>query len=436
MWPFVYRCLLVLAQPLVRWRLSWRARKEPAYGERIEERFGQVPAAVPKHVLWCHAVSAGETIGAVPLLTSLREQFPTLPMLVTTMTPTGSQQVRDRLPAAVAHCYAPYDFPAAVKRFFDRVEPKLLLLMETELWPNLLAEAQRRRVPVVLMNARLSERSARGYQRFSSLSRPMLEGLTLVCCQYPAHRDRFSDLGVPDERIQVTGNLKFDQPLPADHEEKVAAWRSALPLEGRWPWIAASTHEGEDQVVLAALSVLITSLGDGDVKPLLLLVPRHPVRAPAVKLLAEAQGFRCALLSECLAAVQPGDTIDVIIGDTMGDLFTLYGLSAAAFIGGSLIDHGGHNPIEAALCERPLLMGPSRFNFDEVCAFFEHARCLQPVTDAEALAQVLLRLNRDTGYALEQGEKARAIVTAQSGVQARLEAALLPLLERMTDRQA
>ena len=429
---FFYRCLLFLAQPLVRWRLHRRARREPAYGERIEERFGEVPDEVPRGVFWCHAVSAGETIGAVPLLLALHERYPKLPMLVTTMTPTGSQQVRDRLPASVAHCYAPYDFPSAVRRFFDRVQPRLLLLMETELWPTLLAEARRRRVPVVLMNARLSARSARGYGRFASLSRPMLAGLELVCCQYPAHRQRFIDLGAPAERVLVTGNLKFDQPLPEDQAERVAQWRLQLPVQGRWCWIAASTHEGEDAQMLAAHKALLAGPAASE-RPLLLLVPRHPVRTDDVCRLSEAEGFATARLSDLLAgprAAAATEPIDVIVGDTMGDLFVLYGLAHAAFVGGSLVDHGGHNPIEPALCHLPLLMGASRFNFEEVCGFFDAADALLSVADATAIAAALERLRGEPAHARALGARARAVVSEQAGVQRRIEAALQPLIDR------
>lgn len=461
----LYRCLLLLARPFVHLRLRLRARREPAYGDRIGERFGAVPDSVPRGVLWFHAVSAGETIGAAPLIQALAAAYPQHPLLVTTMTPTGSAQVRARLSSSIAHCYAPYDFADAVERFYERVQPRVLVLMETELWPNLIAAARSRGIPVVLINARLSARSARGYGRFPGLVRPMLDALTLICCQFPAHRARFVALGVPPERIEVTGNLKFDQALPPTQDATVSDWRQRLQLAGRWVWIGASTHEGEDAVLLAAYRQLLSSANDAcattigatidatidattvttaartnERRPLLLLVPRHPVRAEAVRQLAVAEGFTVGLQSALLNDQAAGSTLaadepalDVIIGDTMGDLLTLYGLAQAAFIGGSLVERGGHNPIEPALCCVPLLMGPSRFNFEEVAAAFAEADALAPVTDAQSLAAALQRLWQAPDLAQAAGRRAQAVVAANGGVQQRQQAALAELFAGLSD---
>lgn len=423
----LYRLLLFCAAPLVRLRLVWRARREPAYGERQEERFGVVPSDVPVGPIWFHAVSAGETIGIAPLVHTVGDRAPELPLLVTTMTPTGSAQVRERLGDRVAHCYAPYDFAAAVERFYARVQPRLLILMETELWPNLLAAAKRRRVPVALVNARLSERSARGYGRFPSLTQPMLDALTLVCCQYPAHGERFCALGLGPERLQVTGNLKFDQTLPNDTAARCEQLTQQLALGPRWLWIAASTHEGEDEPMLDAHRALLAV----DDQAVLLLVPRHPVRCDAVLALARARSLEAVPLSQ--ARREGIGKAKVVIGDSMGELLLLYALAKLAFVGGSLIEHGGHNPIEPALAGTPMVMGPSRFNFAEVCALFEGAGALVSVADGSALAAVLKAAHDEPARFVAHAAVAREVVAAQRGVNERLLAALTPLIEPPSD---
>ena len=200
---------------MVRLRLGYRARRDPAYGERVQERFARLPEGLPAGSIWFHTVSAGETIAAAPILLALAERHPDVPVLVTTMTPTGSAQVARLLGDRVAHCYAPYDFPTVVRRFFDLAAPRLLVLMETELWPNMLREAGRRQVPALLVNARLPARSAAGYARVGALTRHMLESLRFIACQYADHAERFLALGAPADRVGVLGSVKFDVRIPA-----------------------------------------------------------------------------------------------------------------------------------------------------------------------------------------------------------------------------
>lgn len=424
MWQRLYPAVLRLAAPLVRARLRRRARTEPAYGERVEERFGKVPQGIPKGCLWFHTVSAGETIAAVPLIDAVLARYPDRPVLVTTMTPTGSEQVRSRLGDRVHHCYAPYDFIDGVRAFYDAVAPALLVLMETELWPNLIAQAHERSVPVLLINARLSERSAKGYGRLGGLVRTMLTQLDAIACQEPAHRDRFVALGAPADRVSVAGNLKFDHELPAGYSERVQALHRSLGVSGRWLWLGASTHPGEDEPLLKAQCRLREAVPEA----LLVLVPRHPVRAPQLLELARAAGLSAVLQSELAPAdgAALADAVDVLVSDTMGQLGLLYGLGEAAFVGGSLVDHGGHNPIEPALCGAPILMGPSRRNFEAVCAAFAAADALIAVTDAPSLAAALQRCRQDVDAATATGQRGRAVVAAQRGAQERL----LALIDR------
>lgn len=411
----LYQILLWLALPVVPLRLWWRSRRELGYGERVGERFGRPPAAIPKDGVWFHAVSAGETIAVAPLIEALADEFPALPFLVTTMTPTGSEQVTRRLGDKVAHCYAPYDFPFAVRAFFDATRPRLLILVETELWPNLIGEAHRRGVPVLLVNARLSERSARGYGRIPKLAESVLGQLRLIGCQYPDHARRFQALGADPAKVVTTGSVKFDVALPVDHVHAVAALRTALGLAERPVWIAASTHPGEEAIVLEAHQQVRKRLPD----VCLLLVPRHPIRSGEVLKMVADSGFTSASLS-----LPPSEAIDVVVGDQMGVLQTLYGLSQVAFIGGSLVSRGGHNPIEAAICGQPLLMGPLDFNFTEVAAAFTEADCLTRVRNAGELAEAVVKHLSNASGRRETGQRALAVVRRNGGALAKTKALL------------
>lgn len=418
MWRWIYQGLLVLLWPVVHLRLRWRARREPGYGERIGERFGDVPPAVTPGAIWFHTVSAGETIAAAPFVARLVDEFPAFEFLVTTMTPTGSAQVSARLGSRVSHCYAPYDFPWAVRRFFARARPRLLVLMETELWPNLIDQAARRGVPVLLVNARLSERSARGYRRLGGLTRTMLARLRLVACQYPDHARRFEALGVPAARLQVLGSVKFDQTLPADHRARVhalaerfavtAGQADAVPV-----WIAASTHPGEEALALAAHADLRRRWPAAR----LVLVPRHPARADEVARLCAERGFAVARQSRPAAA--DDRLAPVILGDTMGELLYLYGLARLAFVGGSF-GRGGHNPIEPALCGVPVIMGPDVFNFTDVVGAFETDDCLWRAADGPELSRRVVEAFDDVAALNRRGARAAAVVARHTGASDRL----------------
>ena len=405
----VYRLLLILAYPLVRLRLRLRARREPEYGERVAERFGHPPEGVPRGAVWFHTVSAGETIAAVPIIRRLAEEFAELPFLVTTMTPTGSAQVRQRLADRVGHCYAPYDFGHCVERFYARVQPRLLVLMETELWPNLIDAAHRRGIPVILMNARLSARSARGYARIRSLALEMLGKLDFIACQYQDHAQRFLDLGAQPSKVSALGSVKFDVRLSDDHNARVADLRQRLALGERAVWIAGSTHPGEEEIVIQAHRLLRESTPDA----CLLLVPRHPARADSVEDLVKKAGLSVVRQSAVTGVL--GAEVAVVLCDTMGQLQYLYGLSQVAFLGGSLVSVGGHNPIEAAVCGQPLIMGPETFNFPDVVAAFTDAGALFVVVDARQLAKRLGTLLADEPQRARLGTAAREVVARNTG---------------------
>ena len=411
MWRVVYRLLLWLGLPWVWLRLKLKARRDPAYGERIGERFGRLPADLPKGVIWFHTVSAGESIAAAPTIAALKARFADLPFLVTTMTPTGSEQVRARLGNQVSHCYAPYDYGFAVRRLLDTVQPRLLAVMETELWPHWIDACHDRGIPVCVVNARLSARSARGYARVGGLTRRMLARLEFVAAQYPDHSQRFVMLGAASERVHTLGSIKFDVEPPDDLAERTARWRARWGLEGPL-WIAGSTHPGEDEVVLEAHRQVAARVPNVRC----IVVPRHPERARDVVTLAEDAGFRVARMSE-----SPELGWQVLVCDEMGQLLYLYALSDVAFLGGSLVPVGGHNPIEPALFRQPLLMGSHRFNFADVAERFEAAGCLHAVDDAGTLAAKLLALLDDAAERNRQGAAAYGVVEANRGAGARLQ---------------
>ncbi|AFU99414.1 lipid IV(A) 3-deoxy-D-manno-octulosonic acid transferase [Simiduia agarivorans] len=415
----LYTLTLYLALPFIALRLLWRARKAPAYARRWSERFAAGGALPTEPCIWVHAVSVGETLAALDMIRRLQAEYPDKPLLVTTTTPTGSERVRAALGDSVHHVYLPYDLPDHWWRFFRRLRPRVLIVMETELWPNLVAAASRRHIPVLLANARLSARSARGYARFSALTRPMLQRLACVAAQQQADADRFVALGLPASRLRVTGSIKFDLHLPEALRAQAQALHQAwVPADGKL-WLAASTHEGEDAICLAA-----HRLASGQIPGLrLLLVPRHPERFGKVTSLAAEQGFRTVRRSE-----YGGGDFEVMVGDTMGELLAFYGACDFAFVGGSLVPRGGHNMIEPAAWARPVISGPHLFNFSEVARLLEQAQALTLAENSEQLAEVLVSWCEQPALAMQKGQAALQVADANRGALDRLLAEIKRLL--------
>jgi 3-deoxy-D-manno-octulosonic-acid transferase len=401
---------LYLILPLALLRLYWRGRHDAGHRRRWRERLGFFPP-LPSGCLWVHAVSLGETRAALPLIRALLERYPDQPLLVTTTTLTGSRQVREALGERVLHVYAPYDLPGAVRRFLRQTRPRLAVIMETELWPNLLRQCAVAGIPTMIANARLSERSARGYARIRRLTASMLRDVTLIAAQAEADADRFRALGAP--RVAVTGNLKYDLSLPDDLPERGWQLRRELLGEERRVWIAASTHAGEDEPILAALALLRPRWPE----LLLLLVPRHPERFDGVAALCRQQGCKLVRRSEQRACAP--DTA-VFLGDTMGELLLFYAAADLAFIGGSLVDTGGHNVLEPALLGLPVLFGPHMFNFTEASQRLLAAEAAWQVTDAAALATAVDRLLADPELRRTIGQRGRAVVERHRGALAAL----------------
>ncbi|MDY7563085.1 lipid IV(A) 3-deoxy-D-manno-octulosonic acid transferase [Pseudomonas sp. 10B1] len=417
---FLYSVLFHVGLPLIALRLWLRARKAPAYAQRIGERFSFGLAPMQTGGIWVHAVSVGESIAAAPMIRILLARYPHLPITLTCMTPTGSERIKALFAgeSRIQHCYLPYDLPWAAGRFLDHVQPRLAVIMETELWPNHIHQCAKRRIPVVLANARLSERSARGYGRFAKLTRPMLAEMSGFAVQTETEAQRFLDLGARPECVEVTGSIKFDLSIDPQLLLRAADLREQWQSRERPTWIAASTHAGEDETVLSAHRQLLISHPDA----LLILVPRHPERFNSVYDLCLQQGFETVRRS----TAQPvTSTTSVLLGDTMGELLFLYAVVDCAFVGGSLVPNGGHNLLEPAALAKPVLSGPHLFNFLEIAALLRSAGALEEVSDATGLAAAIQQL-------VDQPAKAQQMAVAGLKVMGANQGALQRLLDMLT----
>ena len=407
MLQLLYTTLLYLIQPLIWVRLWVRGAKAPAYRKRWGERYGYYRNPLKSGGIMLHSVSVGETLAAIPLVRALRHRYPDLPITVTTMTPTGSERVMSAFGGDVQHVYLPYDLPGSLNRFLDKVDPKLVLIMETELWPNLISSLHKRNIPLVIANARLSARSAAGYAKLGKFIHTLLRRITLIAAQNSEDGDRFIALGAKRNQLTVTGSLKFDISVTPQLASRAVAlrrqWAPHRPV-----WIATSTHEGEESVMLVAHQALLKQFPD----LLLILVPRHPERFPdAVKMVRDA-GLTYITRS---SGEVPSTSTQVVIGDTMGELMLLYGIADLAFVGGSLVERGGHNPLEAAAHAIPVLMGPHTFNFKDICARLSQADGLITVTDVDTLTKEITSLLTDEDYRNFYGRHAVEVLYQNQG---------------------
>ena len=406
---FLYSLFFRIALPFVLLRLWWIGRTNPEAFVRWQERLGYVEA-FDEPVIWVHAVSVGETIAAAPLVKALLRRNPDIPILMTAMTPTGSARARALFGDRVHYAFSPYDTPGAVRRFVDRVSPRALVIMETELWPNMIALSRQRQVPIFLINARLSSRSARGYERVSSLVRPLLRSISWIAVQAEEDAGRFLHIGAKPESVSVTGSIKFDVEVSDDVRTESSGLRDALGAD-RPVWIAASTHEGEDRQILEAHQQILKHFPNA----LLMIVPRHPERFDDVARLVDSMGLSLDRRSQ--SGNGGGDRVghEVYLGDTMGELLMLYGASDLAFVGGSLIERGGHNPLEPAAWGIPVLSGPHIFNFETIYERLDSGQGLYMTNSAESLAQCVVNLFSDKSSAQKAGHNALAVVNANRG---------------------
>ena len=403
----LYTLFWYLSLPLLFLRLWWRGRRAPAYRQRWRERLalgyrrGTLSGSV-----WVHAVSVGETLAAAPLIEGLLAAHPDTPLVVTTTTPTGSERVRALFGDRVTHVYCPWELPGAYRRFLNAFDPRLVVILETELWPNLCAAAKARGAKLLLMNGRLSEKSYRGYSKLPRLVRPMLARFDTLAVQTEAEARRYEALGASRSQLVVNGSVKFDLTLDDAVRDRASALRT--PWGGRPVWIAASTHPGEDEIVLAAHRRL------REVRPeaLLILVPRHPERFDDVAGLVRRAGLGLARRSREEAV---DDGVGVYLADTMGELLMLFGAADLAFVGGSLVPVGGHNLLEPAAWGLPVLTGPHLHNFTAIAALLDEAGALTVVPDEEQLATALAALYDDAGECRRRGEAAAGVVAANRG---------------------
>lgn len=407
----LYTLLWYLLTPFLFLRLWWPGVRSPAYRRRWQERLALGYQQHLDGCVWIHAVSVGETLAAAPIIEALLERHPDTPLLVTSTTPTGSEQVQALFGSRVHHVYWPWDIPNVIDRFWSNFNPHLVILLETELWPNLIDAARKRRVPVVLVNGRLSHRSHRGYASLRRLMEPMLQNLRALAVQTEAEAERFIDLGALRERVTVTGNVKFDVVL--DESLRSRAKELQKQFAGRPVWIAASTHSGEDEVLLAAHEKLRRHKPDA----LLILVPRHRERFDQVASIVMHRRF--SMVRRSLDQT-PTPQTSVYLADTMGELLMLYGAADIAFVAGSLAPIGGHNLLEPALWSKPVISGPVLHNFTLIAELLEAAGAHRVIHNAEQLATLLAELFSNRPQCKEMGKNARRVVDQHRGALARL----------------
>ncbi|MBI5006914.1 MAG: lipid IV(A) 3-deoxy-D-manno-octulosonic acid transferase [Nitrosomonadales bacterium] len=399
----IYTLGLWLLLPYVFFHLLWRARKQPEYLQHIGERFGRYSARTDKPVIWLHTVSVGETRAVATLVQNLRERYPDHQILLTHTTPTGRAASEQLYGADVLRVYLPYDYPFAVKRFLRHFRPRIGVLMETEIWFNLIHACRTDALPLLLLNARLSERSARRYARFPKLSRAGLHELHLVAAQTEDDAMRFASLG--NLAVPVMGNLKFDIVPPAAMLELGTDLRRRFGSE-RPVFLAASTREGEEALLLDALS-------HANVEHLLtVIVPRHPQRFDEVAALIEQHGLRMQRRSGS-GSIAP--ETQVLLGDSMGEMFAYYAACDIAYIGGSLLPFGGQNLIEACAVGKPVLLGPHTYNFTQAAELAVDCGAAVRVSHADDLVHQLNILLHDVDRLKQMGENGERFVSGSRG---------------------
>lgn len=409
----IYTLLLYLIQPFVWLKLLWRSRKAPAYRQRWLERYGFCKNKVKPNGILVHAVSVGETIAAIPLIKALQQKYPQLPITVTTMTPTGSERVKTLLKDSVSHVYLPYDLPGAIKRFLKTTKPKIVIIMETELWPNLISQCYKQKIPLIIANARLSERSAARYGKLGKAVKQLFSKISMVAAQNQHDGERFVSLGLPTDHLAITGSIKFDINLSNEQRQKINQLKQQWQLN-RPVLIAASTHNGEDEIILTAFKKLLLKHAN----LLLILVPRHPERFKTVEKLISDSGFN--YLKRSTNQI-PTEQTQIVLGDTMGELLELYAMADIAFVGGSLVKQGGHNPLEPALHHIAIITGEYFFNFQVICEQLIEAQGMIVCTNsADDLYSSIDCLLNDNSSRNQLGENAYLVLKQNQGALSRL----------------
>ena len=405
---FLYSALLTLIAPFFIYGLYKKKQGKPTVGKRWKEHFGLTPKLSNHSPLWIHAVSVGEVIAVSPLIKALKKQHPQQPILLTTTTSTGSEQAT-KLGALIEHRYMPLDFSFAINSFLKRTQPSQLLIMETELWPNTLHCAAKAGLDITIINARLSQRSANRYAKIPSLFNLLAGNITKLLCQHKDDAQRFIKLGVAKNKVTVTGSIKFDIEISEQIKNQANQLREALGAT-RPIWIAASTHQGEDEQVLIAHQSLLKSMPTA----LLILVPRHPERFNDVFRLCEQQQFSVQKRSSNKKIT---NNTQIYLADTMGEMLTLLGAADVCFMGGSLIGDkvGGHNLLEPAALGLPSFTGPSFFNFSDITKQLTDVNATTIINNADELSLQMIDLFKNKEKLTQQSKAALSVVTSNQG---------------------
>lgn len=394
--------------PFIIIRLLWKSIKLPSYRERLQERFGFFEHRV-NQCIWIHAVSVGETIAAVPLIKACLKQYPHIPIVLTSTTPTGYAQAKTLFSnqLQIVCGYMPYDLPGSIRRFFKRINPKIAIFMETELWPNILHTCKKRQIPSLLANARLSERSAKAYRGLGPLAREMFSSLTHIAAQAEPDAVRFIQLSAKPNHVTVCGNLKFDTTIPDNLQEQGKLLRKTLG-ENRPVWIAGSTHQGEEELILKCYAKLRYQFP----KLLIILVPRHPERFQTVESLCKKFDFSVVTRSSKQPILE---TTHIYLGDTMGELLLLYAAADFAFVGGSLVKVGGHNLLEPAGLEKAVISGTFLFNFFTIAQELTKHQALLIAKDYNQLTEYVTKLFNEPDLRQGMGKRGFEVVQKNRG---------------------
>ncbi|MCZ6802631.1 MAG: lipid IV(A) 3-deoxy-D-manno-octulosonic acid transferase [Proteobacteria bacterium] len=417
----LYTLIIYILSPFVILRLFWLGLKKPAYRSRWQERFGFFSwDNVNRPVIWIHAVSVGEVNAATPVINRFLEQYSRYQLLVTTVTPTGAITVDQHFGNDVRHLYLPYDLPFAVKKFLNVIQPSLLITMETEIWPNLYRACKHSGIPILIINARLSHKSATGYQLVSGLMEQTLSLVDIIAAQTSGDATRFISFGATKEKVFVTGNLKFDIAIPQSIIEQAQSLKRYFSVN-RPIWIAASTREGEEKIVLDAHRKILSDYPDA----ILILAPRHPDRITKIASLCENMGFIFVKRTDQIPFTEKHN---VYLLDTLGELQLHYAASQLAFVGGSLVKTGGQNMMEPASFGLPIISGPHTFNFTEITELLSGTEVLIRVSNGVELANEVCKLLGDANRRHNIGEKGREVIESNRGNIERLMQIIEPYL--------
>ncbi len=408
----IYTILFYLIVPFVFARLYWRGFKAPEYRQRWKERLAIYSNNYSSNVIWIHAVSVGEVEAVFPLIKQLQNEYRLENILITTTTPTGSARVQAVLADTVTHVYLPYDLPSVINRFLTVFNPKIAIFMEKEIWPNFYAKCSERNIPVIIINGRLSENSAKGYKNISALMKPALLNIDWVTAQTIEDKQRFIEIGARKDRCSVEGNLKFDLSIDEESVKQARDIKNRI-FPDRFVLIIASTHEGEEEFFLELYPVLKQKIP----QLLMMIVPRHPERFNQVNKLVKNKQLKSCMRStreKCTAE------IDVYIADTMGELKFLYGMADICFVGGSMVPVGGHNILEPAAIGIPIIFGPYMTNFKEIAENVLDLSAAIQCVDKEEIKNAVFLLNEDEKYRVDMATKAKQFITTNQGTTERI----------------